>query len=961
MDVNFATNTTLSLLNALGRSATDETYEVDSNLTVATADAYSSSGASVNDIHTLFIRDSMETGGYVYSALNLYSEQLDTLSGYLTQLRDAEIAIAAETVGSAAHTILLGNKEALETEMSTFIGSKVHSNDLNLIAIQGNVNTNSSFMDVISLYEDPSDTSSDMVGMVSMIEVDLMEIFAASHNETTCPHCLAAQQSNLDGLASPIDLGATSTTTSYTPEVRATTASSSSDSQVNTILGGNKWNISADGTLTYSFYEGTVPYPTTYNTGSVSDGANGLEQGITATGPDNASALNQVMAEWDNAVEFDFQLITENSATGSVGDIRFAFTNDGVQYGRAAFAYYPSSSAVGGDVWFEVADIDKNYDASGNDFNTTGLGDGGYSYYAALHEVGHALGLSHPFDGSSSSGSTLPDSEDNMRTSVMSYTQMDRNFVFQYTASGGGWSSNDSYKVFATTPMLADIKAMDEMYGTDTTAEGDTLYTFANDGTRNQPLMMQSIIDTGGTDTIDLSNQTKSNILDMRPGTLSSIGYWSEADQITYWAAQTGLTNTQVQNSFDFWNAQATANKSSQAIYTGEDNLGIAHNAEIENAIGGSGDDTITGNNLNNVIKGNDGNDTINGGDGTDSAEFSGDKSNYTIGPKAADGSYTVTDNVGTDGTDTLTNIEYLKFTASAASVRGASVRTSDVTASDLTGVSTFNIAVDGGGTVAVTFNGRDYTSPGLGLSDLASDLQTAINNALTAAGEAGSVSVTVNSPLSITSNLTGAGSAISFDSLSGPLQAALGTLSDEGQIQIGDTVYYDLGEGFLTTSPSVNYVSSNPLPPVNSNPSSGSSSSNNGSGGSGGSSGTPYTGSASGGVEANAPGLPAHIGDISVATQEDAALAVQVLDRAISQISESQAKLGALQNRLEYNISNLTKSSMLTETAKGRIIDADYAAESAILVKNQILAQAATQALNMANQSKQGVIGLLR
>ena len=84
------------------------------------------------------------------------------------------------------------------------------------------------------------------------------------------------------------------------------------------------------------------------------------------------------------------------------------------------------------------------------------------------------------------------------------------------------------------------------------------------------------------------------------------------------------------------------------------------------------------------------------------------------------------------------------------------------------------------------------------------------------------------------------------------------------------------------------------------------------------------------------------------------------VLDRAIQQITSSQAKLGAIQNRLDYNISNLTKSAMLTETAKGRITDADYATETAILVKNQILAQAAMQALNMANQSRQGVLGLL-
>ena len=112
--------------------------------------------------------------------------------------------------------------------------------------------------------------------------------------------------------------------------------------------------------------------------------------------------------------------------------------------------------------------------------------------------------------------------------------------------------------------------------------------------------------------------------------------------------------------------------------------------------------------------------------------------------------------------------------------------------------------------------------------------------------------------------------------------------------------------------------------------------------------------------VPGNAAGLPSHIGSISLETQEDAAKAVIVLDRAIEQITQSQAKLGAIQNRLDYNISNLSKSAMLAETAKGRITDADFAAETAILVKNQILQQAAMQALNMANQSRQGVLGLI-
>ena len=64
-------------------------------------------------------------------------------------------------------------------------------------------------------------------------------------------------------------------------------------------------------------------------------------------------------------------------------------------------------------------------------------------------------------------------------------------------------------------------------------------------------------------------------------------------------------------------------------------------------------------------------------------------------------------------------------------------------------------------------------------------DLQTAINTALTGAGESGSVTVTQNSPLTITSNETGAGSAILLSNLSGPLQAALGGINNEGRIKL--------------------------------------------------------------------------------------------------------------------------------------------------------------------------------
>ena len=78
------------------------------------------------------------------------------------------------------------------------------------------------------------------------------------------------------------------------------------------------------------------------------------------------------------------------------------------------------------------------------------------------------------------------------------------------------------------------------------------------------------------------------------------------------------------------------------AIYTGQENVAIAHYSLIENAVGGAGNDTITGNYGNNRITGGGGNDTIDGGDGqADIAIFSGDKSEYTITGDATSG-YTV-------------------------------------------------------------------------------------------------------------------------------------------------------------------------------------------------------------------------------------------------------------------------------------------------------------------------------
>ena len=103
------------------------------------------------------------------------------------------------------------------------------------------------------------------------------------------------------------------------------------------------------------------------------------------------------------------------------------------------------------------------------------------------------------------------------------------------------------------------------------------------------------------------------------------------------------------------------------------------------------------------------------------------------------------------------------------------------------------------------------------------------------------------------------------------------------------------------------------------------------------------------------------HLADVDLATSSSAAASVLILDKALEQISSSQAKLGAIQNRLQHNIDNLSMASMLTETARGRVVDADFARETSELSKQQILGQAATSMLAQANQSKQSVLALLQ
>ena len=324
----------------------------------------------------------------------------------------------------------------------------------------------------------------------------------------------------------------------------------------------------------------------------------------------HAFSGNQItMAEfaltgWDDLISLDFM-----RGAGTT-NIEFGYSTTGINF---AHAYYPGN----GSVWFN-----SNQNIL---FNPT-LGE--YGYETFLHEIGHALGLDHMGDyDASDPGSVHPYSfQDSTVLSVMSYFGPSHNDG-QGEVMWADWvKGGTSYAV--QTPMVNDIMAIQAMYGAETaTRSGNTVYGFNSNITgsaanfydftvNDNPIL--SIYDSGGIDTLDLSGYATTCSISLVAGS------YSNCNDMTF-------------------------------------NIGIAYTATIENAAGGSANDTLTGNSVANVLTGNAGNDAISGGGGDDIAVFAGNFDNYTI-VSNGNGSYTVTDNVGNDGRDTLTSIELLRF-----------------------------------------------------------------------------------------------------------------------------------------------------------------------------------------------------------------------------------------------------------------------------------------------------------
>jgi flagellin len=99
----------------------------------------------------------------------------------------------------------------------------------------------------------------------------------------------------------------------------------------------------------------------------------------------------------------------------------------------------------------------------------------------------------------------------------------------------------------------------------------------------------------------------------------------------------------------------------------------------------------------------------------------------------------------------------------------------------------------------------------------------------------------------------------------------------------------------------------------------------------------------------------------IDITSASAAQSTITSLDAALQTISAQRENLGATSNRLDSTVSNLTNISNNLTAGKGRIEDADFAAETTSLAKSQILQQASTAMLAQANASKQNVLSLLQ
>ena len=334
------------------------------------------------------------------------------------------------------------------------------------------------------------------------------------------------------------------------------------DGDLNSLLSEWAW---ADGTLTFGF-------PTIAAAFADYESGEEQSQGFAAFNIAQQAAVRDVLGQIAEFTLLDFTESTGSSAANAI--LRFARSDAA----ETAYAYLPSPLGYGGDSWYT------------NDALLDAPSKGNFAFYTILHEVGHALGLLHPFEGDGQS--VLPSDLDWMGNTVMSYSS--------YAGSQGLRNSENN---FAAGYMLYDIAALQTMYGANySTNAGDTKYKWdpvsgemlvngVGQGRPAEAMIFQTVWDGGGNDTYDFSNMPFSQTIDLRPGR------WSAVGDLDLRASLGNLAPGNIANAFMHDGNPASL---------------------IENAIGTALGDTIYGNLADNFLFGGDGDDLLYGQEGND-------------------------------------------------------------------------------------------------------------------------------------------------------------------------------------------------------------------------------------------------------------------------------------------------------------------------------------------------------